>query len=70
RLKDHRPSARKESRDMAKTDFELDTTIRKVFGDDRRLLFARPRTLRDRLLEWTLPILWLLVAVVVVAALW
>ena len=55
---------------MAKTDFELDTTIRKVFGDDRRLLFARPRTLRDRLLEWTLPILWLLVAVVVVAALW
>lgn len=53
---------------MANTDFELDTTIRRIFGEERRLLFVRPRPFIHRVLAWVLPILWLLVAVVVTAA--
>lgn len=55
---------------MATDDFELDTTIRKVFAEQADSPFFRPRTLADRLLEWSLPLLWLAVAVVVIAALW
>ena len=53
---------------MSKNDFGIDTTIRSVKGlleHDGRLLFAQRPTLRDRLLEWSLPALWLVVAVVV-----
>lgn len=52
---------------MAKSGFELDTTIRKVFGEGQAMAFSRPPTLRDRVLEWTLPALWLLVAIVITA---
>ena len=55
---------------MARSDFELDTTIRKVFAGRAQMPSERPKTIGDRLLEWTLPMLWLLVAVVVLAALW
>ena len=53
---------------MSKNNFGIDTTIRSVKGlleHDGRLLFAQRPTLRDRLLEWSLPALWLVVAVVV-----
>jgi hypothetical protein len=55
---------------MGKADFEWDTTIKVIPDAEAYFLFARPRTMRDRLLEWMLPALWLLVFVVVVAALW
>jgi hypothetical protein len=55
---------------VARSDFELDTTIRKVFAGRGQLPFERSKTIGDRLLELTLPLLWLLVAVVVLAALW
>lgn len=48
---------------MEKVDLDLDTTIKKIFGQERRLLFVR-RGLVDRVLEWALPMLWLLAAVV------
>jgi hypothetical protein len=55
---------------MAKADLELETTVRTLLREDGRLHFIRPRAMRERLLECTLSALWLLVAVVVVAALW
>ena len=39
-------------------------------SEDGPLLLPYGRTMRDRLLEWALPGLWLLVAVVVAAVFW
>lgn len=55
--------------DMANRDVGLDTTINQFFGE-RRLLFARRRPLLDCLIEWALPVLWFLVAIVVAASVW
>jgi hypothetical protein len=52
---------------MAQIDLELDTTIRKVFGSDRGLIFGRPGAMRDRLAQWALSLLWLAAAAVLVA---
>ena len=52
---------------MARGDFELDTTIRKGFHEDRLGAFSREPTWSDRLLEWTIPALWLAVAAVIAA---
>jgi hypothetical protein len=50
---------------------DVETLFAATFpGEDGRYRFDPPRTLGDRLLEWTLPALWTLVAVVVVVALW
>jgi cytochrome c-type biogenesis protein CcmH/NrfF len=54
---------------MAGTGFGYETTVKVATHEEGRLLFARPPTLRERLLEWVLPLLWLLVMGVVVAAL-
>jgi hypothetical protein len=54
---------------MAGTGFGYETTAKVATHEEGRLLFARPPTLRERLLEWVLPLLWLLVMGVVVAAL-
>jgi hypothetical protein len=55
---------------MAKRDSLYETTVKGMQGDDGRFRFARPRAIRDRLLEWLLPTLWFLAAVVTVAVLW
>lgn len=52
---------------MARGDFELDTTIRKAFRQERLAAFSREPTWSDRLLEWTIPALWLVVAAVIAA---
>ena len=53
---------------MSKNDLGINTTLKSVksmLEHDGRLLFAQRSTLRDRLLEWSLPALWLAVAAVV-----
>jgi hypothetical protein len=53
---------------MSKNDLGINTTLKSVksmLEPDGRLLFAQRSTLRDRLLEWSLPALWLAVAAVV-----
>jgi hypothetical protein len=56
---------------MAKLDSWYETTVRAMQGEDGRFRFARsPRAIGDRLLQFVLPVLWLLALVVLVAALW
>jgi hypothetical protein len=54
---------------MARFDFESQSTIKSRFEGDGRVLFTRRRTLRDRILEWSVPILWLS-AIAAVIAVW
>ena len=51
-----------------KTGFAVSTTIVPLLPKDGRRHFARHKPVSVRLLEWTLPILWLLDAAIGVAA--
>lgn len=53
---------------MEKDGFGYETTVKVVREEDGHSLFERRPTLRERLLESTLPILWVLTLVVVVVA--
>ena len=51
-----------------KTGFAVSTTIVPLLQTDGRRHFARRKPISVRLLEWTLPTLWLLDAAIGVAA--
>jgi len=55
---------------MSKDQFGMETTIRVVRGEEGKSHFARPFNLREFLLKATLPALWVLMLVVVVATFW
>ena len=55
---------------MSKDQFGMETTIRVVREENGRSHFARPFNLRQFLLNATLPALWVLVVVVIVAIFW
>jgi hypothetical protein len=55
---------------MSKDHFGMETTIRVVRDENGRSHFARPFNLRELLLKATLPALWILMLVVVVATFW
>jgi hypothetical protein len=55
---------------MSKEELGYQTTIRQARGEHAHLQFARAVSVREKLLAAALPVLWALVVVVVVAALW
>ena len=55
---------------MSKDQFGMETTIRVVRDEEGKSHFARPFNLREFLLKATLPALWVLMLVVVVATFW
>jgi hypothetical protein len=50
--------------------FGMETTIRVVRDENGRSHFSRPFNLREFLLKATLPALWILMLVVVIATFW
>jgi hypothetical protein len=55
---------------MSKDQFGMETTIRVARDQDGRTHFARPFNIREFLLKATLPALWILMIVVIVATFW
>jgi hypothetical protein len=58
------------ARAMSEKELGMQTTIRRVRGEDGHLRFARPVSLLERILAAALPILWSLIPLVAVLVLW